>query len=38
MPKEGGDKGGMIVAQGTPEEIVVLGRGHTAQYLEPELS
>ena len=35
---EGGDKGGMIVAQGTPEEIVVLGRGHTAQYLEPELS
>lgn len=34
---EGGANGGMVVARGTPEEIVILGRGHTARYLEQEL-
>lgn len=34
---EGGIAGGEIVAQGTPEEIVKLGKGHTATYLKAEL-
>jgi len=34
---EGGDGGGRIVAKGTPEEVVMMGRGHTAKYLEREL-
>jgi excinuclease ABC subunit A len=38
MGPEGGEGGGMIVARGTPEDIVMMGRGHTARYLEPELS
>lgn len=33
---EGGDKGGYIVAQGTPEEVVAAG-GHTADALRPVL-
>ena len=37
MGPEGGDGGGRLVAQGTPEEVVMLGRGHTARYLEEEL-
>jgi excinuclease ABC subunit A len=37
MGPEGGEGGGMIVARGTPEDIVMMGRGHTARYLEPEL-
>jgi excinuclease ABC subunit A len=35
---EGGYKGGTIIAQGTPEEIVSLGEGYTAHYLKEELS
>ncbi len=35
---EGGYKGGTIIAQGTPEEIVSLGEGYTAQFLNEELS
>lgn len=34
---EGGDKGGMIIAQGTPEEIVQCKDSYTGQYLKPYL-
>ena len=37
MGPEGGGGGGLIVARGTPEDIVMMGRGHTARYLEREL-
>ena len=30
---EGGDKGGEVVACGTPEEVVKLNKGYTAEYL-----
>ena len=33
---EGGDDGGRIVAQGTPEEIVAAGESYTGQYLEED--
>ena len=32
---EGGSRGGEVIAQGTPEDVVRLGRGHTAKFLEP---
>ncbi|MFV0337177.1 MAG: excinuclease ABC subunit UvrA [Chthoniobacterales bacterium] len=35
---EGGDAGGRIVAEGTPEQIVAFGDGYTAQYLKKYLS
>nr|MDQ3099799.1 excinuclease ABC subunit UvrA [Bacteroidota bacterium] len=38
MGPEGGGGGGEIVARGTPEEIVMMGRGHTFPYLSIELS
>lgn len=34
---EGGDKGGTIIAQGTPEEIVKIPESYTGQYLEKYL-
>jgi excinuclease ABC subunit A len=34
---EGGAGGGSIVAKGTPEEVALMGRGHTARFLEREL-
>lgn len=34
---EGGDAGGMIIAQGTPEEIMNVEGSHTARYLKPLL-
>lgn len=34
---EGGAGGGTIVAKGTPEAVALLGRGHTARFLEKEL-
>jgi excinuclease ABC subunit A len=34
---EGGDGGGEIVAQGTPEDIVRVARSYTGQFLEPVL-
>ncbi|MFT3885982.1 MAG: excinuclease ABC subunit UvrA [Flavobacteriales bacterium] len=37
MGPEGGDGGGRITAKGMPEEVVLMGRGHTAHYLEQEL-
>lgn len=33
MGPEGGDGGGYIIAQGTPEEIVALKESHTGQFL-----
>ncbi len=34
---EGGDQGGTIVAQGTPEEIVKVPESYTGQFLKPML-
>jgi excinuclease ABC subunit A len=34
---EGGDGGGEIVAQGTPEDIVKVKRSYTAEFLRPVL-
>ena len=34
---EGGDGGGMIVAEGTPEEVAQVERSHTGRYLKPML-
>ena len=38
MGPEGGAGGGQIVARGTPEEVVMMGRGHTSPYLENEFA
>lgn len=38
MGPEGGDGGGQIVAEGTPEEIVKKKKGYTYKYLAPKLS
>ena len=35
---EGGRNGGMIVAQGTPEQVAACGKGYTAKFLAEELS
>ena len=37
MGPEGGNAGGQIVARGTPEEIVLMGKGHTVPFLRAEL-
>ncbi|MFN3875336.1 MAG: excinuclease ABC subunit UvrA, partial [Flavobacteriales bacterium] len=37
MGPEGGDGGGRIVARGTPEEVVLMGRGHTWPFLRAAL-
>jgi excinuclease ABC subunit A len=34
---EGGDKGGMIVGAGTPEELAEVEESHTGRYLAPIL-
>ncbi len=34
---EGGDKGGEIICQGTPEEIIKNKRSHTAKFLKMEM-
>jgi excinuclease ABC subunit A len=38
MGPEGGDGGGEVVAQGTPEDIVRIGKGHTARFLKEVLA
>ncbi|HRF81898.1 MAG TPA: excinuclease ABC subunit UvrA, partial [Flavobacteriales bacterium] len=38
MGPEGGGGGGQVVARGTPEEVVLMGRGHTFPYLKAELN
>jgi len=35
---EGGDKGGQIVAVGTPEEVAQIERSYTGRYLQPILA
>ena len=35
---EGGRNGGMIVAQGTPEQVAACGKGYTSKFLAQELS
>jgi len=35
---DGGDKGGRIVASGTPEEVARVGESHTGQYLKRYLA
>jgi len=34
---EGGDKGGQLIIQGTPEEIIKSKKSHTARYLQDKL-
>lgn len=34
---EGGDKGGMIIAEGTPEKVAKSTKGYTAKFLKAEL-
>ena len=34
---EGGDKGGLIVATGTPEEVANISNSYTGQYLKKVL-
>jgi excinuclease ABC subunit A len=35
---EGGDGGGTIIAQGTPEQVALAKGSHTAEYLKPKLT
>ncbi|MCP5364646.1 MAG: excinuclease ABC subunit UvrA [Hyphomicrobiales bacterium] len=35
---EGGDKGGRIVATGTPEDVITVAESYTGQYLAPYLT
>ena len=35
---EGGDKGGYVVAEGTPEEVAKIKESHTGIFLEKLLS
>jgi excinuclease ABC subunit A len=34
---DGGDAGGRVVAQGTPEDIAAVPESHTGRYLAPLL-
>jgi excinuclease ABC subunit A len=38
MGPEGGDAGGEVVAQGTPEQIARNAKSYTGQYLKPVLA
>ncbi|MEE1219653.1 MAG: excinuclease ABC subunit UvrA [Ruminococcus sp.] len=35
---EGGDMGGLVIAQGTPEEVSMVAESYTGKYLKPLLS
>jgi excinuclease ABC subunit A len=37
MGPEGGDGGGTVVAEGTPERVAKVEGSHTAEYLRPHL-
>jgi excinuclease ABC subunit A len=37
MGPEGGDGGGTVVAEGTPEDVARVPSSHTAEYLKPKL-
>ena len=34
---EGGDKGGQVIATGTPDQVCKVKASHTGQYLKPKL-
>ena len=38
MGPEGGNRGGLVVAEGTPEEVAADPDSHTGQFLEPLLA
>jgi excinuclease ABC subunit A len=38
MGPEGGDEGGFVVAQGTPEQVAAVKESHTGHYLKPYFS
>ncbi len=38
MGPEGGDAGGTIIAEGTPEKIARTANSYTGQYLKPKLA
>ncbi|MEM7196823.1 MAG: excinuclease ABC subunit UvrA, partial [Pseudomonadota bacterium] len=38
MGPDGGDKGGMLIAEGTPEDVAKIFTSHTGQYLHSMLS
>jgi excinuclease ABC subunit A len=35
---EGGDKGGEVIAEGSPEEIIKNKRSYTGQYLKSKIA
>ena len=37
MGPDGGDKGGEVIAVGTPEDVVQIERSYNGQYLRPYL-
>ena len=37
MGPEGGDKGGTVIAKGTPEEVAAVPESYTGKYLAPLL-
>ncbi len=37
MGPEGGDGGGFVIAEGTPEEVAMCANSYTGQYLKPKL-
>jgi len=37
LGKEGGEKGGEVIAQGTPEEVVKNKNSYTAHYLREKI-
>jgi excinuclease ABC subunit A len=37
MGPEGGDAGGTVIAEGTPEQVAETPGSHTAEHLKPHL-
>ena len=37
MGPEGGDRGGIVIAKGTPEEVAKVKKSYTGQYLKKYL-
>ena len=37
MGPEGGQAGGIIIAEGTPEEVVASKKGYTSEFLKDEI-
>ena len=38
MGPEGGEAGGMVIAQGTPEQVAEVAESYTGQYLKKVLN